>query len=351
MKIHVVCSPEINKERIDQLKNIFQSIKGPMEFIFISLPGNAFPKISILSFEQLFSVSKKYREKINVPQEDFVLTLTDHSNDLNYFASLDPENIHNGFVHAGEWENFISCESHLPVAFTILNIAQLGMAIHDYSEINGIVHQQSIGCLNDFCKRKNDVIFKLRTGDICSNCIDKLISRWVSPLKIEQMLRLLEAMREQMKYSMHFHLNVKPSRLRLHTGRRGNSIELTEYDCTQIELTELQMAFYLLFLKHEKGILIKELSSHREELSNFYTQTSGRTKKYFEAELKPAMEKAIRAVNGSGSEIISKINAGFIKAIGKTFSKNYIIQGDNAGAKKISLDRHYLIDSEWLLVP
>jgi hypothetical protein len=338
MKVYVVCTPEISVQRVSDIKRHFEPMNRPIEFVFVRLGKVDFGGMEKVDFEDLFEIAADYRSRNNkVEDSDFVLTLTDVANNRNYFAYLEDGNTRNGFVHATEWERFIQCEIDLPVAFTILNIVLLGLVTSSQKEMEHTVHRETIGCVNDFCWDKRDVKFKLRTADICVNCVNRLVDRSVSTLKIEQSMTLLEKMREQMKDSLHFHRKFQASRMEFDIER--NTIVLSDYENAEVKLKPLYMAFYLLMLKLRDGVNIKDLWRHEAELSKLYILTSGKHPEYHMQELNSSVKRAVRPVKGSSSEMISRINSTFESAVGPNFSKPYIIDGPNGGNKGVSIDR------------
>lgn len=56
-------------------------------------------------------------------------------------------------------------------------------------------HDQTKGCLFDFCKHKPDRSFKMRTGYICDECLDKLAVKGISSIEVEAIYALLDRVR------------------------------------------------------------------------------------------------------------------------------------------------------------
>ncbi len=57
-----------------------------------------------------------------------------------------------------------------------------------------LLHFETKGCLNDFCNEKPDKIFKMRTGDVCSDCI-KIWEEILSQPQIDALFEMIEAIR------------------------------------------------------------------------------------------------------------------------------------------------------------
>lgn len=125
---------------------------------------------------------------------------------------------------------------------------------------------------------------------------------------------------------------------KVHVTRNGR-IFLEDYG-KEVVLDDLSKALYLLFLRHEEGIRIKDLSDHYRELLDYYQSISGRDDKC-------AMERTIRNLvapyNNSVNVLISRIKKSFMKAYDPTLAEKYYIGGQKGEAKCISLDRSLVI--------
>ena len=348
MRIHVVCGSEMTKSKIAKVKAQLDSLKGPLVFSYARMDSPDVAKSRKLYFSELFSMARTEREKSRIPPEDFVIVLTEYPNSRNFFAALEPHTIRDGFVHAGEWEKYTDADPAIPSAFTILNIVLLGIMVDAHEDIRNVTHDRPIACIMDMCNNKREVAYKLRTADICMPCMNLMIRKNISPLVIDQSLRLLDNMRNQMAYRNYFHREFKPSRLNLQVRGEQNAIVFKDYDQTQVKLTELQMALYILFLLHPEGIRFKNLVAHRKTLAKIYISTAGATEEAFKSELQPPMEKAIRPVKGSASEHLSKVNKAILDTIGENFASPYLVGGQNGREKKIELPREYVIDFDIL---
>lgn len=125
---------------------------------------------------------------------------------------------------------------------------------------------------------------------------------------------------------------------KVHVTRNGR-IFLEDYG-KEVVLDDLSKALYLLFLRHEEGIKIKNLSDHYRELFDYYQSISGRDDK-------SAMEQTIRNLvtpyNNSVNVLISRIKKSFMKAYDPALAEKYYIGGQKGEAKGISLDRSLVI--------
>jgi len=122
-------------------------------------------------------------------------------------------------------------------------------------------------------------------------------------------------------------------------------ILLTDYDNQEVDLTPLQKAIYLFFLKHPEGVLFEDLKRNKEELMNIY-------KKLVNRENEVAMNKSIALLvdtaDNSFYEKCSCIREAFKEAFIKKYNispvDNYCITGneEHFAHKRIPLDRKFV---------
>jgi hypothetical protein len=289
-----------------------------------------------ITWNSIFKKSKKYRSERYIPKSDWVIILTDYANENNWFSMMDPDNPKNGFVHTGEWEYYVNCPEVYPVSYLIASKLLQGQMFSSFKELTESYHHEPLGCMNDFCKHKKQIILKLRTADICHDCIELLRKKGIDISVIQQVLTIFESVRLRMLFAQNFKQNLKPSRLKI---SENNKIFLVDYDNIEIKLTPLEKTVFLLFLNHPEGIFLHNLSDHKTEIFNIYGELSGSG---MLTEIHNRIESLVDITSNSASEKIAKIKIAFVKAIGKDLAANYYIQGGNAEAKKILIDRNLI---------
>ncbi|MBK8622849.1 MAG: hypothetical protein IPN79_14125 [Saprospiraceae bacterium] len=199
MNVHLIKTPEYAMEKHLEVFNFLSSFHGPLQFtcsdyefyeqdfpflkkyrpdfVFKNVnegkKNNFIPEAGFpLSWRELFSLCDDYRQKTNLPSEDFVVLLTGRRNGLNWFSNVTNKNI---FVHTDDWDIITKSNPKYPIAYQVIeNIIQSLMGL-EYSEgDNEYIHMEPIGCMNDFCQNKIQILIKLRTADICPRCLDKI---------------------------------------------------------------------------------------------------------------------------------------------------------------------------------
>jgi hypothetical protein len=258
-------------------------------------------------------------------------------NDKNWFASLDAKMPFNGFVHTADWEYFVPSRPAFPIAYEVIALVLQKHIIADNGFQRASIHNIPIGCVNDFCQKKSEIILKLRTGDICKDCIDLLDGR-MSGQEIDHALRLMDSLRVKMLYSQNFRQKSPPSRLEVTADHR---ILLPDYgDDFEIHLRPLEKVLYLLFLRHEEGILLRDLNQHYEKVYQDYQRIS---RSDDVDKMRTRIEELLGGRQNYASELISRIRHVFEDIIGNQLAKHYYIKGGNAEPKKIELNRGLVI--------
>ena len=143
---------------------------GPMQFIEEKVP--LLFECENFEWENFFISCTDYRNENNFKEDDYLVVLTELKNNANWFSSFSFKGERTIFIHGTEWDNYIYCEPHYPIAFEVVaNVLQSYSFIKHGDEIMNFFHQEPIGCINDMCSWKVDISFKLRTADICSACL------------------------------------------------------------------------------------------------------------------------------------------------------------------------------------
>lgn len=252
MKIHLLPDEGMDSRRVKRILALLEETDGLIDFRLqkaVPVPTAS----EAADFEELFEVCTRARAALRIPSNEYLVLLTDRPNRRNFFAILDPREPHNGFVHAGEWNLFLDCEDALPVAYTVLNLVLLHKTEPDPSLLPEVLHMHPIGCVHDFCGDKTDVIFKLRTGDICDVCIERMRIKGLKDVFIEHAFRILGHLSRQMRHHFSFRPNLELSNMVI--DMKSGTITLTEFDDRKVHIEPLSLAYYVLLLLHRDGIM------------------------------------------------------------------------------------------------
>ncbi len=396
MRVHLIKDSDVGKETFSEVVDLLKAIPGPIEFCYDShniinfdvddyvenkvLDQKVFEKsdrplafysfskkssfsanlIEIFAEEEyeprplkefrfpffrrtstwttLFDKCNNYRTYNRIPNNEFVLLLTEVSNTNNWFASLDEKMPFNGFIHTSDWNHFIKCQDSFPIAFEVVALILQKHMFNDYNEARTSVHVDPIGCVNDLCLEKKNIILKLRTADVCADCMTKLKEK-LSVADIQHALLIMESLRVKMLFSQNFKQNVPLSKLIM--DERGK-IYLPDFGNIEIKLKPLEKTIYKFYLAHPEGVRFSDLKDYKEELSKYYLSYINDDDgdiDHVKRVIDERIEKLVNITNNAAAEKVAKIKVAFVKAIGEELAKHYYIQGGNGEVKRVMLDR------------
>ena len=386
INIHLIRSNEYNLSRYWEVVNVLQAFEGPLSFIshekeididpefldeevvgdkgfYETIPmanysmademidtdldvsykpkklfTNPFKEKDVLKWKSIFKECNDFRKHNNIAKEDFVILLTERRNELNWFTG-GTEKANNLFVHTGYWDYFIDCEHQFPVAYECASSVLRKMMFGSKKELTHGLHEKPIGCMNDFCQEKEQIILKLRTADICLKCVEIINKKGVERTITNQVLEIINGVRKQMLFSNGFSSSSELSKLNI-TGTYCPKILLPDYGNIEIKLTPLEKTLFLLYLNHPEGIAYHDLVDCKTEIREIYSKLANTGD---QAEIEERIEALINPLEGSAKEKISKIKQKFTNKLGAELAANYIIQGPRGDKKEITLDREFVV--------
>lgn len=356
MNIYLGRSPEIDAKFYRSVVDFLKSFSGPINFfateeiqteeiehrVCCSMPDPKYLPTSktkrrgedVVSWSQLFDECQSYREEYNIEDNDYLFLLTERPNENNWFSAFDKNNKYNAFIHTADWNKFISADALYPVAYEVAVGPFHTMLIDNYEKLEQHTHFEPIGCMNDFCKDKKDIALKLRTGDICHTCLERLEAKGVEPTVIEQVLNILEGIRKQVLFYNNFSRGHKISKL---VVNRYGSIVLADYRNCIVDLTPLEKTLFIFYLRHEEGCAYVDLMDHKDELLAIYSKVSRSSSN---GEIQRNIASLIDTREGSAREKVSKIKRKFINALGERLAEHYYIKAIPNGKHGIVLNRN-----------
>ena len=370
MKVQLIKSSEVDNDLFTKVVDFLQSIPGVIQFQYdhqsvinfdedetfsntIETPEDfttqeqvlkmvseeclSFPlKRRTTGWNTLFKKIAGYRKKLAIPHNEFAILLTSIPNDKNWFAALDESMPFNGFIHTEDWEYYINSSPAFPIAYEVIALMLQKYMFEGNYGVSTKVHEHPIGCVNDLCMQKNDIILKLRTGDICESCIE-LLNGKISIPELHHALHLMSSLREKMLFAQNLKKFSPLSKLVITSQYK---IFLPDFGNIEIKLRPLEKAIYLLFLRHPEGIYHSSLSDHRQELYEIYSRISTMGDLN---EMKERIDDMVNALSDSASQKISRIKRVFEESIGSELAQHYMIKGEMGLVKKISLPRELVV--------
>lgn len=129
---------------------------------------------------------------------------------------------------------------------------------------------------------------------------------------------------------------VKLSRLQI---SRSGRILLADFG-KEVKMNQLSKAVYFLYLRHPEGIRFKEMSDHRAELLSIYLGITGRDA---QDEIERTIDALIDPLENGLNVCASRIKAAFRNQVGEHVARFYCLEGAAGEAKKVPLDRDFVI--------
>lgn len=302
---------------------------------------------TFMEWSDLFNLCSIYRETYKIPEEEFVIFLTPIPNPNFWFCSFADQS-KDIFIHTDEWGEYLPCSSVYPIAYLVMSQVLQKLFYGSVGRKLEQSHEEPKGCMNDFCREKAQILFKLRTADICPDCIDGMVEVGVQGDIINQAIALFELVRKEMLFRQRF--KQLPSRMHI---SKGNVIHLVDYQNKVIDLSPLEKTIYFLFLRHPEGIIISKRGELKPEIESIYKKLNVYSPKESSSEnyesLKEFTEKFTESVDllvitkeNSFSEKVSRINRKLVDELGEETAKYYAIGGKGTKVRHVLLDRNLI---------
>jgi hypothetical protein len=373
MRVHILRSSELSIETYGNVLTLLQRFPGPVRFISseseesteelltriwedeidFSRQKNVFGlsaecskimpmKESYQSWDYFFRKCNAYRRYNKIPQEDHVILLTDIGNEMNWFGSMGPS-MKDYFIQTSHWNYFFgeAVDMRFPIAYEVAVWLIRSLMFDRREDILQAMHKAPRGCANDFCQQKQEIVLKMRTADLCSDCMEIMQQRDVSPLIANQLFSIIDGIRDNMTFRSRSALIGRPSRVEVKGVTQR--IFFTDLGDLELRLNPKERSIYLFFLKHPEGVRLVELQDHYEEISSYYSIMANR---YEPEEIDQALARLLDPMDNNINEVISRIKRKLRDTVGEDLLDMYLIQGNPGEARKIHLDREYVSYSE-----
>lgn len=384
-RVHLLKSEEVDKGAYHEILQQLQSFSGPLEFVSTidepvfeddestsfetylkEIRDTSFPlpeellnyeerysldgicysqeayyeeapeKLTRLKWDDIFERCQAFRKANDISELEFVILLTDKGNEYNWFAAPNPKGGRDGFVQTSGLGFYLPGLSRASIVYLITTHILRHLMFTDIREMSEGVHQKSVGCMNDFCGNKTELILKIRTADLCSDCVRQLEKKQVDPLLANQAFEIMEAMRGEVLFRDRYSLLKKPSRMSI--SGPNYKIQFPDLANIELKLDKIEKTIYLFFLGKPGGVKLNMLDEHREELIELYLKVSPTSDRA--TATRRIHERTDNTNTQKISKTISKIRRKINDLVGDEMGEHYIIAGANGEVKKIGVDRN-----------
>lgn len=388
MKVVLIKTPEVDINSVIEILEFLRKFNGPIEFEFVDFTfdreryyfldrivghvyqfGNVIvPRQTYnpilpqqkqylgdndgLLFSTLFSLCKNYRE-VNKDRSSIVVLLTRRNNILNFYSFFDGER--NAFVRVDHQNIYHGIQSGFAIAFQIVEnifavLMNLKIDIEDYfsnepleekysdshSETgdNQYFHEVPLGCINDLCRNKRDILFKLKSGKFCYGCLMKII-REIDKDTFLQLTAILAEVSNKFKHgddpviktylskedSDSYSLIIQNEKQIIF--KKGNREE-------ELQLQQVEKALYLFLLEREDGIRVKELPEYKNQLNDIYNRL-------WNSKGTHSAIETLCQQNGAGfNPVCSRVNTKVNSLFNYNNSKLFLITGKRGDQYKVN---------------
>lgn len=299
-------------------------------------------RIKVATWDSLFKKCRKYRTEKNLPTSDFIILLTESNNEHNWFSASDTKGDNNLFIHTDQWGVYDFAEERFPVAYLIATGIIQKITFETYKKLQDNIHHTPKGCINDFCQDKREITLKMRTADICPSCMMVIKDKIKDKALLSQCYRIMDHIQNQLRFRERFELLQLPSRILI--TPRNEPIRFMDMDASQLRLSPIQKAVYILFLENPAGIYFNRIDEHKSRLSDIYDAVGHN---FTLANRTNTLNDLTDPTENSLSSTLSKIRRKLIDHLGEELASHYVIDGPNGEAKKIPLDRALVDWSEF----
>jgi len=368
MKLHLIRTPDYPVEHFKEVIDILRSFNGPINFISSQLEfqkedfffltrdmrADDFSGFKILqktfyiaergmplSWDELFSLCRYYRDALNVPPCDFVILLTERMNTLNWFSVFESDR--NAFVHCADWELFTDASPAYPIAYEVMANVLRCLMKANLDNPNQSFHEPPIGCMNDLCIQKSDIILKLKTADICKDCHQHLVNNGVDDQVVNQAFHVFEGMRKQILFRSSLKRNISPGPVKLNHQRR---LVFPDIGNLELKLNPLERALYVFYLIHPEGVRLNVLHDHRTELLSLYRRFSVHDDN---EGIQNRISSLVDPLKNSFSEKKSTLNRKIKDLLGEELGSHYTIKGEPGSAFRVGIASNLILIEEEIL--
>jgi hypothetical protein len=227
---------------------------------------------SFWEWEDLFAVGHQEKAKSLLPPgEHYFIFLYYGANEHNWFGSLNQDEPNVGFLQSFGWEKFDFNDPIYPIAYHLMTLVTAMKFFGQEPNID-FYHGVSKGCMFDFAGIREEVRYKLQSGQICPECLGKIAQRANDRAEamdyVHRLLSLFKSVKENMfsieleQYfgELDYRLLIEPdTSLVLEVDNRRIPLQIS---------SGKEKAIFMTILKYQSGLTYKDFE--REEILKEY---------------------------------------------------------------------------------
>lgn len=264
--------------------------------------------------------------------------MTEYKNTEDYFGWTD-ELLGNYFIQTSDWNQYFSAEvnKHFPISYEVVAWILRSLMYDTQEELLENAHIRARGCVMDFCDEKEDIILKMRTGDVCNECLKRISDRGVNPVFLGNIFNTMENIRKGLMYRERNELLGMVSSIRIKLGVNRPKFVLTDVNDLIFNFDESQTAIYL-FLLQAGGVRLTDLSDLKETIKDSYRLVKNGN--ILDKELETTVSYWVDPRNPEVfTQKVSKINKKIKDLLGEKLATPYLIVNEK-GKYKVNLSQN-----------
>ena len=285
MKVYLSSTPEVESPEVKEVFDLLTQVVGPIEFkqlpslstkeieAFVEM-DDSFENVRLLSFDGLFNLCTAYRryyfQSQGISKEDFVVVLTAIPNENKWFSAFRGKNI---FIDINDWETYTGKNQKFGIAYQVMeNIFQslLNLNIElGKVESEPNIHWHPIGCINDMCQNKRNIILKLRTADICESCQERFINLGNSIELGVHIQGEIENIRKGIVKKFLEKGDVIPKKIEVRKVGKIYKVYIEGFE-NHLDIKALSRTLYIFLLRNLDGVNQYDLKKNYLELKDLY---------------------------------------------------------------------------------
>ncbi len=348
MNVHVLRSPEYPIEDFNQVVTLLKTHTNT-----IKIKGHANVEINyqdeseIKHWDEFFLNCVHFRNAKQISGDDYVFLLTEYKNQEDYFGWTD-ETLGNYFIQTSDWNLYFESEvnKHFPISYEVVAWILRSLMYGTQQELLEKAHKRARGCVMDYCDEKEDIILKMRTGDVCNTCLCRIRDSGVHPGFLGNIFNAMESIRKGLMYRERNELLGTISPIRLKLGVERPKFTLVEMNDLKLNFDETQTAIYY-FLLQTGGVKLMDLGDRREELKECYRRV--KNGHINQKDLNTTIDFWVNPFNTTPfTQKVSKINKKLKDLLGDSLAKSYLIVNVK-GTYQIKLNRNKVLIDNFIL--
>ncbi|MBC8265408.1 MAG: hypothetical protein H8E84_00400, partial [Flavobacteriales bacterium] len=187
MKIHLIRDTYLQEEIYNEIVSFLNDSNGLMKFVGSE---ETYEEVKPKSHQDYYDVCNAFRRANTIKEKEIVIFLSSTSFS-NFFSLTDFKK--NIYVKTTSWKNFVDSQIRYPIIIEIVtNILHLLM-FDDLEDVQQKTHMnKDRGCLNDYNQKLDGVKLRLKSPDLCDDCLDLINPKLISYNVLEQIFEIVD---------------------------------------------------------------------------------------------------------------------------------------------------------------